>query len=548
MGVLGGHEKSERGATALLAALLAVVLFGIGAIVIDLGEAWAKKSLEQTSVDLAVMAATAELKQDTGCNPEVVDKATEFLKGKLENTVAGQYPLDLGGSAGDGNGFIECPGNWRVRLVAPASRVDYGLAGVLGVDDDHVDVTAEATAQIKSPSRNYGLPMFGVTGCDYGSQVIRDDSGPAAPEPPVPALTPNSATFNNATFTISPDSQATPNTPTQVTLTGTNLDGATAVAFTGAGGPPDHHEVLAADFVSATATKIVVSVPAAVLAIEDVWFVRVVKGGLWSEQSKAQRFNVGAPRLYCASSSEGNFGTLDLPRPDTSHDLEWNMIFGPIPALEIHPSPAGECGGDGPPTVESKTAPVDGTNCIATEPGIKIAAANDGLISGKGGKDGRLDKDSTSNCSRNGDNGRTPTAIKGEYINDDLLSCFIINDARINDLVLGNAKGTEALSGDIFNSPRYFWIPIVATEPSTGKKSWPIVDFRPGFITDQTLSATNASPGPISTHNGLVAEPSGLRELNVILFDKAALPEFAPATGGEIDYTGSGPKVIVLVD
>jgi len=60
------------------------------------------------------------------------------------------------------------------------------------------------------------------------------------------------------------------------------------------------------------------------------------------------------------------------------------------------------------------------------------------------------------------------------------------------------------LSADIFNSPRYFWIPIVQREPATGKKSWPIVAFRPGFITDQAVSATEQSPGTVSEHNGLV--------------------------------------------
>jgi hypothetical protein len=535
----------ERGATAVLFAILATVLFMAGAVAIDMGQAYAKRSALQSNVDLAVMAAAAELTAASGCSTAAVDKAEEFLV-NAANEVDGQVAMNLqNGNSVDGE--IACPGNWRVELTAPRAIVELTMGKVFESGDD-IEVPARAVAQIKSPSRNHGLPMYGVTGCEYGPQIIRDDSGPA-PTLAVPPLTPDSATYNTATFTVGPDNQPIPSTATQVTLTGSNLTGATAVTFTGAGGPPDHHEVLAIDFVSASSTKIVVNVPAAVLDIEDVWFVRVLKGTTYSPRTSAQRFTVGAPRAYCAGSLEGNYGTIDLPRSDTSFDLEWNIIFGPQPSLAIHPAPAGECSG-GAGSIESKTGPVDGTNCLASEPGVKIGQTNDGLISGKGGQRGRLDKDSTSGCSRSGDNSRTPTTIKSKYINDDLLSCFIINNARISDLInaTDGSIGEKALSADIFNSPRYFWIPIVQREPATGKKSWPIVAFRPGFITDQAVSATEQSPGVISEHNGLIAGPSGLRELHVILFDEKALPEFAPASGGEIDYTGSGTKVVVLVE
>ena len=177
------RKRDERGATALLAALLALVVLGLGAVVVDVGQAWAKRSLEQTSVDLAVMAAAAELTSGGACNPEVVAKATEFLVSKTGNAVAGQYPIDLGGTEDDGNGWIHCE-DWKVTLQAPASRVDYGLAGVIS-DDDHVDVAAQATAQIKSPGQSASLPMYAVSGCDTGHQQLSDP-----PPGPPPAVTP----------------------------------------------------------------------------------------------------------------------------------------------------------------------------------------------------------------------------------------------------------------------------------------------------------------------------------------------------------------------
>ena len=543
------RADAENGAVAVMVAILALVILGVGALAVDMGQVYAKRAALQSNVDMAVLAAAAELDSAGSCNSDVISAATDYLQENWIDGTADPLVVNLGGSAGDSDGYIRCD-DWKVELWAPTATVNFGLAKALSEDNDSVEVPAHAAAQIMSPASSSGLPMFGVTGCDYGSQILRDDSGPAAPAPPVPPLTPSSASSNSATFTLSPTNTAAGTSSLTLKLTGLNLGGAEAVGFTGAGGPPDHYEVPAGSLtIAADGKSITLQVPAEVLAMEDVWFVRVKKGGNWSEDSKAQRFTVGEPRLYCASSVEGNFGTLDIPRSDTNSSvLEWNIIMGAEPVLSVHPSPSGECGGDPSPTVESKTSPVDGTNCIATEPGLKIAQTNAGLIKGKGTKDGRLDADTTPGCSRSGGDGRTPTAVSGTYLNDDLLTCFIVNNARISDLVSGNASGAGALSADIFKSPRYFWIPIVDAEPFNGKKSWPIIGFRPGFITDQPLSATNASPGLVSEFNGLDIAPSGLRQLNVILFDEAALPETAPALGGEVAYRGSGTKVIVLVE
>ncbi len=401
-----------------------------------------------------------------------------------------------------------------------------------------------------SPAANATLPFFAVDGCDSGHQSIRNDSS-VSTTPPVPPLSPTSTTFNNATFTISPSEAPAGTTSMTMTLSGSQMKGVTSVGFTGAAGPPYHYEVSVPAIPNNAPTTVTVSVPTEVLAVEDVWFVRVLADGKWSKEQEAQRFTVGEEKLYCDASLEGNFGTIDLPRNDTnSFELEWNMILGIQPRLANHPSPNGQCDGQAG-SIQSTPGPVDGTNCVQTETGLKISATNDGLIQGKGGLKGRLDKDSTSNCSRSGNSNRTPTAIKGKYINDDLLSCFIVNNAQIDDLVNAtddSSVGTGALSADIFKSPRFFWIPVLDTDPSTGTKWWPIVGRRPGFISDESLSATNQNHGLISEFNGLVEEPSGIREVDVILINELALPEFAPASGGEIDYTGSGTKVIVLVE
>jgi hypothetical protein len=275
----------------------------------------------------------------------------------------------------------------------------------------------------------------------------------------------------------------------------------------------------------------------------------VVAGGVYSKTANAQPFTVGDDKLYCDARNEGNFGTVDLPRNDTNAGnwLAYNIIKGIQPALAVHPTPNGQCDGQ-PGSVVSTSAPVNGTNCVASETGLKVSSTTDGLVSGSGSLPGRLDASSTSNCSRNHDNSRTTATVKGKSLNDDLLTCFITNDAHISDLVAGNSVGTQALSADIFSSPRFLWLPVLDTDPATGKKYWPVVGFVPGFISDQDLSATRAAPGTISALDGIGADSSGVTEVKVILFSENALPDFAPARGGETNYTGTGPKAVVLVE
>ncbi|MCL8024825.1 TadE/TadG family type IV pilus assembly protein [Nocardioides bruguierae] len=546
------RSREDRGAVAVLVAILAVVLIGIGAFAVDLGQAYAKKSLLQTDVDVAAMAAAAELTQEDGCNAEVIDTAEEYLT-HADNAVPGQYPIDLGGSAGDGDGFISCS-DWTVHLWAPASEVELGLGQVIS-DSDSFDVASYAAAQVGSPAASGTLPFFGVQGCDYGSQTIRDDSGSPTSASPPSTFVPDSGTHNNIVVqSVTPDTAPSPaddgtTTAMTVTVDGTHMNNARYVGFTSATG--QHYEALISPVPSNGQQTVTVSVPSDVLAAVGTWWVRI-KGssGNWSNPTEAKPFQVGDDLLYCDNSNEGNFGTIDVPRTDgnAGNRLALNMILGVQPELAIHPSPNGECGGDPSPTVESKNSPVDGTNCLLSEPGLKVSATNDGMVLGADGHPGRLDADSTHDCSRNGSGSRTSGAVKGKTLNDDLLTCFIINGASINDLVSGNASGTHALSADIFDSPRFFWIPIVDTDPSNGAKSWPIIAFRPGFITDQSLSATNAAPGSISSLNGVEADSSGIRALHVVLFSEDALPETAAATGDEISYRGSGTRVLTLVE
>lgn len=541
--------RSERGAAAILFALLASVLFGVGAFAVDIGHAYAKRSLEQTDVDVAVMAAAAELTTGGACNQQVIDTATDYLT-RATNAVPGQYPINLGGTEGDKDGFIRCD-HWRVDLWAPSSRVDFALAGTIPGAPDGLDVNAHAAAQFKAAPTSATLPFFAVDGCDSGQQSLRNDSSTPT-TPPVPTtLVPDTSSHNDLTFTSTPDAVDSGTTSATITIKGklTNVD---TVGFSNATG--GYYPVTITKITSNGNVTVDVPVPSHVFDTEDTWYVRVrTADGRWSVMADAKPFRVGPPKLYCDASNQGNFGTIKIPRTEGNPGswLELNMIKGVEPTLGIHPLPSNPCDGKSG-SIESTSTPVNGTNCVKTDTGLMVSSTNAGLISGSGSYPGRLNADSTSGCSRNHNNGRTSAGIKigptTYQLNDDLLSCFITNGAHISDLVAGNTTGTEALSADIYKSPRFFWVPVLDTDPVNGTKSWPIIRFTPGFITDQSTSATHAAPGTISDFNGLVTESSGIREVKVVLFSEKALPPFAPPVGGEADYTGSGPKTLVLVE
>ncbi len=541
--------RDERGATAILVGLLAVVLFIGGAIAMDMGQIYAKRSALQSNVDMAVLAAAAEIDGSSSCTPEAVAAAEDYLT-RDGNSVDGQYTVDLGGAEGDQDGFIKCTG-WRVELWAPDAHAEFGMGKVAGIDG--VDVPAFAAAEVKSPSSHYTLPMYAVSGCDYGSQQISDPppgGGSDVPED----LEPDSASHNQVDFTItSPSPAEVPAGTLTQTMTLTagnsnnsnkNFSNVTEVGFTRTTG----EHVTVTTFATATNGTLTFDVPAAVLASSGVWWVRVLKSGNWSDGSTGiQAFTVG-DLLFCNGSISGNVGTIKVARDDSTPGnwLSMNIIRGTEPTLETYPGTT--CDDGVSPAVTSEHDPHDGTNCLGTDPGFPNSEATDGFIQGSGGEDGRLDAPTTGNCSRSGDSSQTAgtPGPKSVPLNDDLLSCFIIDDSMISDVVAG---APEVLSADIFKSPRFFLIPVIPVEATNGSSNfYPIIDFRPGFITNQSVSATNASPGSVDTYNGVTFQSGHVESLRVILFDEAALPEFAPAEGGEGEYTGSGTKVIVLVE
>jgi hypothetical protein len=544
------RSRDERGATAILFAALALVLLAVSALAIDVGQVYAKRSALQSNVDFAVMAAAAELDSDGACNQEVIDAAEDYLE-KDTNVVPDQIALNLGGTAGDEDGFIRC-NDWKVELWAPTANVEYGLArAVLDEEtaDEGVDVPAYAAAQIKSPSQTDMLPMYAVSGCDAGAQVLTDPPPGPGPANDPPAMIP-AGTSPVRNIAITPNEVESdllePQGPISVTAqiqgtgvrtgqivfynasTGATIDAGTATSLPSGGGWNDF-------------TLTAATVPQAVLDENGIWWVRIrVTSGAavdWSPDDESAAFTVG-DLLFCDGMVGGNFGTLRLARNDVVNGLwvETNIIRGVQAHLTTNASNVVPCS-----PVDSDHTPVSPTDCVSTDPGFPNEAATDGFV-GTTSDPGRLRVPTTPGCDRNGGDDETATPA----LNDDLLTCFILGGHSVGDVVAGT---DNILSADIFNSPRFFYIPVIPVEAANGASgAYPIIGFRPGFVTEETMAATATARGPITGHNGIHFQSGHIEKINVVLFPESALPETAPPVGGEIDYTGSGTKIVALVE
>ena len=586
------RRRSESGATVVLVAVMAVLIFSVGAMAVDLGNAFARKRDSQSQADFSALAGASKLPATaTSCpgsrpsasSPAVLE-VVKYLTLNAPNSdgetppSAAQLAADLV-DCNDENGEVSFPTNYRIRVVTPPSVVDFGLASVIASEFQNTKVRAAATVQIKSPGTAV-MPVYAVAGCDYGPQTITDPAAGQASNPVVPELADNDAETNGVvltSITATPSPVQVGSTTTQLQVDGTGLGPSTKVGFFRTAGSPAPTLVTVAvppAVVSAQGSQrwINLTVPTSVTSVEAVWYVRVMDAsGKWSARADAQPLRVGNAVLEClGAANDGNFGTLKIPRKDVADNtvngwLPTNMARGLQPplSLAVYPNPAtapATCG-PSPAVVSDKDHLREGTNCLDTDTGLPANAATAGMITGVTGtaaSPGRLDRATTPGCGANSAdrNARWDTGIgKGSStytINDDLLTCFLTNSSTTLDtIVQPSYSGPAVLSAKIFASPRFMWVPVLKVQPVNGSsQKYSIVGFRPGFLTDQPLTATKANMalGTTTAHNGLTIQNNSIQTMKVMFFNVAALPETADASMPTTPYLGSGTKIITLVD
>lgn len=572
------HRRDDRGAVAVLFAILAVVLFGVAALAVDLSNGFVRKRDAQAQADFAALAGGAELTGETTAGPPaaVVDAVAEYLNRNQPQDDKGVTPVGsaqlTNGDYDDGEVEFTADG---LRVVSPFAQVNFAFAGVLGLDRT-TDVQADATVGIFSPGTG-PMPVYAVDGCAAGPQTFTDPAGghvvPVARPPMLHDTEPPA--FNNAKLdaplVTSPTPVSVGDIDVQISISGTALNAAGAGVvkigfFRDKTGAEPH--LVEVDPTTRTNSLLTATIPSTVTAYEGVWWVRVFKGnasaeGSWSPPEEALPLRVGQAVLECESgSSSGNFGTLDLPRTDVSSpddQIAMNMATKLEFDLAVMPAggPAPTCKGAGAPAVHAMD---DGTNCVDTKTGLPANAVTQGLITGLSSLDvpGRLMQDTSERCRESEWGGRptrAPSGISGYDINDDILTCFLTDTTTtIEDISKEGAAFTAGavLHPDIYSSPRFIWVPILYVEPTEGgSDKYSIKEFRPAFITDQPTSAnaTNHAMGTTTTNGLYVDQPAGNRvsRMKVVFFNVEALP--ADAGGAPVtSWMGFGPKILRLID
>jgi Flp pilus assembly protein TadG len=589
------RPRDERGNFAILFALMAVMLLTVAALGTDLGNAISRHTDTQNQADFAALDGGRQLTDSvtsTSTVPDAfLDEVTTSLNSnqpqddnracwRTHNCVAKSDLTDADLTNGDVR-VVTVNGKAGVQVTAPTARVDFGFANVFGVNG--TSVGAKATVNIFSEGPRV-LPMFAVSGCDWGRQTLTDPANGqvVTTVPPLAYdsdtnhtnLTDGSIVLKDNTGTIL-TSLATGSTGNSMTIQASKWSNVTKIGFFRSDDTdpfkvveqPTFNDantgaVLTTPYSSPSGGTIGLTIPDTVAATETLWYVRAYSGvsNQWSPRSEAQPIRVGQTLLECSGlSSDGNFGTLSLPRStgSTSQWLPRDMAYGLESPLSLHVhqyaidnSTDGTCtdGTNGAITPQSggSNSPLNANaNCVPTDTGLPANVATEGLITVDNGKGLLVGKSTHAGCAPGGGNSmRSVTLNNHSYsLNDDTLSCFLINGKTLADISstsYGESDGV-ALSDDILDSPRFAYVPVLQARPSCGTcQDYSIIDFRPAFITDET--ATTAA----TTDNGVTIANNDVKTMKVFFFSYWALPHGAP--GPMIDYLGVGPKVVYLIN
>ena len=564
----------DAGAVAVIVALCTVVLFGIAAMAVDLGNGWSRKRSAQTDADFAALAGAAYLPDTNAARSAAYDYLQRNLPKSDDNADAG--PVSNYNDGDLGNGEITFPTTKKIVVWVPKRKVSFGIAAAIGFTAVHVQATA--TAEIRSPKRL--LPFFLNSTCNLGPTTLKD---PSNTNPTLePAGGRNRPTISQMVVAPNPIPSAAGGT---LTFTGTNFD-------------PGAASTLRAEFTQGqqhvqgtlvgvpTATTATFSVPAGMTS--GVWYVQLfTQAGGWSNdnQNQAPTFTVVA--TGCGQSATGDFGLLDSPRnppPNlngTSQFLDFNLAFGLDHGINCFPGPSypvtpglpqySSCPGGTSPLLAQTVnhncevtpqIPIaggvydqdptrDDADCMDINNGLGPSATTQGLIAG--GNDagtafnGRLTQvtGADGGCHPPGQSNPTTVNVRNNNytIANDVLSCYLKPGHTLSELLSPNPS-PDIVTDALIDSPRFFFVPVLNASEQPQNGFYPILDFRAVFITDESPST------PASAGNGIYYTNSGqnISQITVFAFSLAALPSTAANEGGTIPYIGAGPKIPVLTN
>lgn len=192
----------DRGATAILVALVLVLLMGIAAIAIDLGFGFNERRQAQSAADIGVMAGAVDVPSSpTAIRDQILDFTQRNVIGTYTDWQAKwETCIDPERLTLNSQGFffvpVPAPTGWSVsqldcisidqggfvRVSLPNLDFDTYFARVLGVDE--LETRADAIARIAGRGGGGVLPFGLLATAGEGQHVcLRDASGGHAEEP-----------------------------------------------------------------------------------------------------------------------------------------------------------------------------------------------------------------------------------------------------------------------------------------------------------------------------------------------------------------------------
>lgn len=164
---LNRRLRAERGATAVLVAILLVPLIGIAAFAIDVGALFAERAQLQNGVDGAALAvAAACAKDESTCSTKA--------QGIAQDYVAGNASIPRGATA---NAPVVDMADNTVTVTA-RTDVDHILAGVLIPDRDSEQVGASGSAEWGTPVAGSTVPIA-IGACEFEEYPPLDPADPS---------------------------------------------------------------------------------------------------------------------------------------------------------------------------------------------------------------------------------------------------------------------------------------------------------------------------------------------------------------------------------
>lgn len=174
------HVTSDRGAVAVIVALLSVALIGFAAFVVDFGAAYVHKVSLQKAADAAALKAAGEIIRAPSTSPtdDCEDIRNDFSTGSQAlfdlETSAYQIALENNANAARGVLSIDCSGDSRRVDVqyTNSGSIPTVFGGIFGVSS--LSASRTATADIFSSPGGTGLRPYAV--CLPEAEELRDRS------------------------------------------------------------------------------------------------------------------------------------------------------------------------------------------------------------------------------------------------------------------------------------------------------------------------------------------------------------------------------------